>query len=32
MTRSVDADARSDHGFRVSVSRETGEATVNGFN
>ena len=29
---SVDADAGSDHGFWVSVSRETGEATVNGFN
>ncbi|MBL8911852.1 MAG: hypothetical protein JNM17_14255 [Archangium sp.] len=29
---SVDADAGSDHGFWVSVSRETGEATVSGFN
>lgn len=28
----VDADAGSDHGFWVSVSRETGEAMVNGFN
>lgn len=28
----VDADAGSDHGFWVSVSRTTGEAFVNGFN
>jgi hypothetical protein len=28
----VDANAGSDHGFWVSVSRDTGEAFVNGFN
>jgi hypothetical protein len=28
----VDADVGSDHGFWVSVSRDTGEAMVNGFN
>lgn len=29
---SVDIDVGSDHGFWVSVSRDTGEAFVNGFN